>query len=99
MIELNEKMKTNLETLAGVYEEDYTKTDRGIKFSFKNSLQANFCHIVEYHDKYIVEFRKIADNPIEGSYNILVSEDIIEPENLQEHFENVTGIYLSYLDK
>lgn len=94
---ITEETKGLLETLAGVKEEDYTITERGIKFNFNNSLQANYCQIIEYHDNYLVEFRKIASNLIEGNYNRLVSEKVILKEDFQSHFENTTGIYLSFL--
>lgn len=94
---MSEEMKNKLEVLAGVNEEDYTYTERGIKFNFKNSLRANVCQIIEYHDKIIVELRKETDNILEGTYNKLVSEKIIDKSDLMEHFENMTGIYLSYV--
>ncbi len=98
MILLEEKTKSLLETLAGVQEENYTITERGLKFDFNNSLIANYCQIIEYHDNYLVEFRKIASNLIEGNYNKLVSERVIKKDDFQNYFESETGIYLSYLD-
>ncbi len=92
-----EKMKMALEALAGVKNEDIEYTSRGLRFNFSNSLVANYCQIIEYHDDYLVEFRKKSDNIIEGTSNLLVSEKIIKPQELQDHFENLTGIYLSYI--
>jgi len=94
---IKEDMKKQLKILAGVNEDDYKITDRGIEFNFDNSLKANYCRIIEYHDNYIIEFRKKSDNLIEGKQNILVSEEVITQERLQEHFENKTGIYLSFM--
>jgi len=94
---IKKDMKKQLNILAGVNEDDYKFTERGIEFNFDNSLKANYCRIIEYHDRYIVEFRKKFDNIIEGKQNILVSEEVITPERLQEHFENKTGIYLSFM--
>ena len=94
---MSEEMKSKLEVLAGVNENDYTYTERGIKFNFKNSLRANVCQIIEYHDKIIVELRRQSDNILEGTYNKLVSEKIIDKSELMEHFENETGVYLSYI--
>ena len=61
---ISEDMRSKLEVLAGVNEEDYNYTERGIKFEFKNSLQANHCQIIEYHNQIIVELRKVASNLI-----------------------------------
>lgn len=94
---ISEKTKDLLETLAGVKEDDYTVTERGVKFEFANSLRANQCQIIEYHDNYLVEFRKVASNLIEGNYNKLISERVIPKDDFQEYFESETGIYLSYL--
>jgi hypothetical protein len=91
------EMKKQLEILAGVSEDDYKITERGIEFNFDNSLQANYCRIIEYHDNFIIELRKKTNNILEGKQNTLVAEDIVTPERLQEYFENKTGIYLSYL--
>lgn len=93
-----ENMVKSLGILAGVKPEDYKVTERGVEFKFENSLQTNRCKIIKYHNNYIVEFRKITDNLIEGFSNQLVSETVIKPENLLEHFENKTGIYLSFLE-
>jgi len=89
-------MKKSLMVLANVNE--YNNTERGVNFTFENSLKCNYCNIIEYHDKYIIEFRKKTDDIIQGKQNKLVYEDIIPRENLQETFENITGIYISYLD-
>ncbi len=94
---ISEDLKSKLQVLAGVNEEDYNYTDRGIKFEFKNSLNANFCQIVEYHDKIIIELRKKANNLVEGEYNKLVYEDIIDPRDLSDVFQQRTGIYLDYI--
>lgn len=94
---ISEKTKDLLETLAGVKEDDYCITERGVKFEFANSLRANQCQIIEYHNNYLVEFRKVASNLIEGNYNKLISERVIPKEDFQEYFESETGIYLSYL--
>lgn len=90
-------MAESLKTLAGVNKEDIVYTSRGLKFTFENSLRANFCQIINYHDNYLVEFRKRTDNLLEGKKNLLISEEIIKPQELQEHFENKTGIYLSFM--
>ncbi len=95
---LSRKTQKNLETLAGVKQDDYTITERGLKFQFENSLQANQCQIIEYHDKVIFELRKKVDNLLEGTYDKLIFEDIIDIREFQEVFESKTGIYLSYLD-
>ena len=95
---ISEQVQDRLETLAGVNEEDYKFTERGIAFEFTNSLQANRCQIIEYHDKYIVEFRKKTDNLLEGKMDQLVFEDVIHKDQFQGIFEDKTGIYLSYLD-
>lgn len=94
---ISDTMKERLKTLAEVDEDSYSYTERGIKFSFANSRAANTCQIIEYHDKIIVEFRKIADNILEGTYNKLVSETVIDKKDLLEFFEEKTGIYLSYI--
>lgn len=94
---LPETMVESLKTLANLDESAIVYTSRGLKFTFENSLRANYCQIIEYHDGYIVELRKKTDNIIEGKQNLLVSEAIIKPQELQSHFEDKTGIYLSYL--
>jgi len=83
-----------LKMLAGV--QDYNITERSLSFDFKNSLRANYCRITKYHDKVILELRKKADNILEGKYNKLVFEKIIDINDFEEVFENQTGIYLSY---
>ncbi len=92
-----ENMIKSLDTLAGVKPEDYKVTERSVEFKFNNSLIANNCKIVSYHNNYIVEFRKISNSLVEGFSNKLVSETVIKPGDLTEHFENKTGIYLSFL--
>ena len=69
-----------------------------IIFEFKNSLQANKCQVIPFKGKIIVEFRKVSDNLLEGTMDKLISEKVINKSDLQDHFESVTGIYLSYLD-
>ncbi len=86
-----------LETMAGVNKDSYQTTERGVKFTFENSLQANQCQIIKYQDKILVEFRKKTNNLLEGKNDRLVFEDVIDPRSLQETFENVSGIYLSFL--
>ena len=93
-----EPMKESLKVLAGVNEEDIIYTSRGLKFTFENSLRANYCQIIEYHDNFLVEFRKKTDSIMEGKQNTLVSEEIVKPQELQEHFENKTGIYISFMN-
>jgi len=97
-VSLPETMIESLKVLGNLKEEEIEYTTRGLKFTFENSMQANYCQIIEYHDSYIVELRKKSDNLIEGKMDILVSEEVINPENLIEHFENCTGIYISYLE-
>ena len=94
---LPQPMIESLKALAGLDETKIEYTSRGLKFTFENSLAANYCQIIEYHDNIIVEFRKKTDNIIEGKLNRLVSEEIIPRDSLQEYFESATGIYLSYL--
>ncbi len=95
---LNPKLLKTLETLAGVTEDKIEITERGFKFEFKNSLVANQCRVVRYHDKVIIEMRRKNDNLIEGTYDKLVFEDVIKPQEFKEVFETVSQIYLSYLD-
>lgn len=94
---LNNKLLKNLETLADLKEEDIKILDNGFKFTFERSLKANFCRVVRYHDQVIVEFRKKADNLIEGSYDKLVFESVIKPAEFSDVFQKVTGIYLDYI--
>ncbi len=94
---LTQELKNKLETLAGVTESDITITERGFKFPFKNSLVANQCRVVKYHNGIILEMRKESDNLIEGTTNKLVFEDVIKNNEFLEVFENVTSIYLSYV--
>ncbi len=94
---ISEDVQGKLETMAGVKTNSYTMTDRGIKFTFENSLQANQCQIIKYHDRFIIEFRRKTDSIIEGKMDRLVFEDVIKPDEFQQIFENVTGIYLSFL--
>ena len=94
---LNAKLLQILETLAGVQEQDIKILDNGFKFQFERSLKANFCRVVRYHDNVIVEFRKQTNNLIEGKQDILVYEASIKPQEFSNVFENVTGIYLSYI--
>ena len=94
---ISEDVQSKLETMAGVKTSSYTMTDRGIKFTFENSLQANQCQIIKYHDRFIIEFRKKTDSIMEGKMDQLVFEDVIKPAEFQQVFENVTGIYLSFL--
>jgi len=94
---LTSDLKKKLETLAGVNEEDITITERGFKFNFKNSLKANYCRVVKYHDGVIVEFRKQTDNLLEGKMDRLIFEQVINPQEISTVFEDVTGIYLSYI--
>ncbi len=96
---LNEKTKNALELLAGVTEITETQGSRkGIEFNFKNSLKANFVKIVEYQDKYIIQFRKIDTDPFTGkSRDKLVFESIVKEQEIQDVFEKQTGIYISGL--
>ena len=94
---ISEDVQNKLEILSNVKTDNYTTTDRGIKFTFENSLQANQCQIIKYHNRIIVEFRKKTDNLIEGKVDRLVFEDVIKPQEFQTVFESVTGVYLSYL--
>ena len=94
---LTESTKSALRTLAfvndldlNVYENNHGK--ESLTFDFKNSLKANQCHIVEYvhrgQDMFVVQFRK--DDK-------LVYESVIKPQEFDDVFEKVTGIYLTYL--
>ncbi len=94
---ISEDVQSKLETMAGVHSDNYQMTDRGIKFTFENSLQANQCQIIKYHNNFIVEFRKKTDSLLEGKMDRLVFEDVIKPQEFQTIFENVTGIYLSFM--
>ncbi len=94
---ISEDVQSKLKLLANVSEDSYEITDRGIRFTFENSLQANQCQLIKYHDKFIVEFRKKTDNILEGFMNQLVFEDVIREQEFQQIFENKTGIYLSFL--
>jgi len=94
---LDKKTLKNLETLAGVNEEDIEIFDNGFKFQFERSLRANRCKVIKYHDKIILEFRKVASGLIEGNYDRLVYENVINPSEFQEVFEYQTSIYLSYI--
>ena len=94
---ISSDVQSKLALLARVSEDSYEITERGIRFTFENSLQSNQCQIINYHDKFIVEFRKKTDNMLEGKMNQLVFEDVIRPSDFQTVFESVTGIYLSYL--
>ncbi len=86
-----------LETMAGVKDDSYVMTERGVRFTFENSLQANQCQIIKYNSNFLIEFRKKTDNLLEGKNDYLVFEDVIDPRDLQAVFENRTGIYLDYL--
>ncbi len=94
---ISEDVQDKLKLLAGVNEDSYILSDRGVKFTFENSLQANQCQLIMYHDKFIVEFRKKTNNILEGTMDQLVFEDVIKPEQFLEMFESKTGIYLSFL--
>jgi hypothetical protein len=95
---LTPDMLKKLSMLAGLDEADIQITDRGFKFQFENSLRANQCRVIRYHNNVIIEFRKQTDNLLEGKSDSLIYEDVIKPENFQEVFEKQTGIYLSALD-
>ncbi len=95
---ITQEMKQALGTLAKVNEDDYKFTPRGVEFFFENSLRANRCKVIKYHNQVIVEFRKITNNPLEGKQDILLSERIINPDELMDHFETETGIYLNYIE-
>ena len=94
----NNKLLKNLETLAGVNEDDIQILENGVRFTFERSLNANQCMVVSYMDNVIIEFRKKTDNLIEGKMDKLVYEDVIKESEFSDVFEKVTGIYLSYLD-
>ena len=94
---LDARLLENLKTLADVNEEDIQILDNGFRFTFERSLKTNFCRVVRYHDKVIVEFRKRTDNLIEGKNDKLVYENVIKPEEFSDVFQNVTGIYLDYV--
>ncbi len=93
-----ESLKHKLSIMAGVTEDKYQLSDNSVTFDFTGSLHSNKCQIIQYNGKYIVEFRKITDNLLEGKMNKLISEKIIDEDDLQDHFENYTGIYLSFLE-
>ncbi len=89
---LNENQKKSLELLAGVQEIIETQGSRnGIEFNFKNSLKANFCKLVEYQDKYIIQLRKITENG-----DKLVFESVIKEGEFSEVFQKQTGISIDY---
>jgi len=94
---IDSKLLETLATLANVQEEDIQILENGFKFSFDRSLVANKCKVVRYHDKVILEFRKVTDNLLEGTMDRLVFEDVIKVEEFKDIFERVTGIYLSYI--
>lgn len=94
---LTQDFRKKLEDLAGVKEEDITITERGFKFSFKNSLQANRFRVIKYHDNVIVEFRMVTDNLIEGFADKLVHESVVKPQEVYTKFQDVTNIYLDYV--
>jgi len=94
---LDAKTLKTLETLADLKEEDIKILDNGFSFQFERSLRANRCKVVRYHDKVIIEFRKVTDNILEGKLDKLVFEDVIKEAQFSEVFESVTGIYLSYI--
>ena len=87
----------NLETYANVTHDDITIGTNNVKFAFEDSLKANKCQVVKYHDKYIVEFRKVTDNLLEGKMDQLVFEDVISASEFMDVFEHVTGIYVSWV--
>ena len=94
---ISEDVQDKLSMLAGVTEDSYQLSERGIRFTFENSLQANRCQLIRYHDKLIIELRKETNNLIEGKMNVLVFEDVIKPDEFQKVFEGKTGIYLSFM--
>jgi hypothetical protein len=90
---LTESTKSALERLAGVTEIKEEIWDREVlSFNFKNSLKADSVKVVEYKthpNHYIIEFRKDKK---------LIHESIIKsPQEFIDRFENVTGIYISYI--
>ncbi len=94
---LPEQMIQGLKALGNLDESSIVYTSRGLKFTFENSMKANYCQIIEYHDGIILELRKKTDNIIEGKKNILVFEKVIKTSELMATFEERTGIYLNYL--
>lgn len=94
---LTQEFRNKLEVLAGVTEEDITITERGFKFSFKNSLQANKFRVIKYHDDVIIEFRIVTDNLIEGVTDKLVHESVVKPQDVYTRFQDITNIYLDYV--
>jgi hypothetical protein len=94
---LNESTKNSLKILGGV--QDFTETigsRKGIEFSFNNSLKSNYCKLIEYQDRYIIQLRKISTDPFtQEEKDRLVYESIIKEQEFNEVFEKETGIYLS----
>ena len=98
---LTENTSSALKTLAFVNEVDLIPTKKEgrevISFDFSNSLKADHCDIVEYNiqgykglkERYIVQFKK---------NDKLINESIIKPQEFNNVFQKVTGIYLNYLN-
>jgi len=102
---LSENTKHSLEVLAGVDEiHESLGSRKGIEFNFKNSLKCNYCKIVEYkiqstnEMRYIIQLRKKGTDYLNNEFDKLVFEDIVKFQDIEQVFENKTGIYLSALD-
>jgi len=97
---LDEKFKYQLNTLANVSESDIKENTRtnSISFFFENSLKANHCKIVKYHDKYILALEKVKEIPFDEPEKTLVYEQVLNKQEIKPEFERITGIYLSMLD-
>jgi len=93
--ELNENVINALEILGKA---TLNETRQGFEFQFENSNKCNYCKVVKYHNSFIIQFRKRGnDNFTNESYDKLVYEKVIKPQEFVNVFEKVTGIYLSGL--
>ena len=94
---IDSKVLGSLKTLANLDENDITFSDNGFNFTFERSLKCNYVRLVEKNNHIIVEFRNKKDDPINGKKDYLVYENVIKPQQFKDVFENVSGIYLSYI--
>jgi hypothetical protein len=82
-----------LKTNASLKESEVLIGENKVSFVFERSAICNRCAIHNINGKYIVEFRKVTDNLLEGKIDRLVNEMEIKPEDFKDVFEQVTGIY------
>ena len=94
---IDNKVLSSLKTLANLDEGDIRFSNNGFNFTFERSLKCNYVRLVEKNNNVIVEFRNKQDDPINGKKDYLVYEKIIKPQEFKDVFENVSGIYLSYV--